>query len=162
MDLLAKLNELWEHRCWADERVLEALDSCPDPGPARREYAHVLGAEETWLARLEQRDPRVPVWPDPRDLETADFRRQLEEGYAAYLKGLDDADLGREVPYTNSAGRDFETRVGDILLQVLLHGHYHRGKINWMLREAGCEPAPVDFIGFVRGVPAARTSVEGR
>jgi uncharacterized damage-inducible protein DinB len=39
----------------------------------------------------------------------------------------------------------------------MLHGQYHRGKINLLLRQAGLAPAPVDFISFVRGVPAATT-----
>jgi uncharacterized damage-inducible protein DinB len=50
------------------------------------------------------------------------------------------------------------TPVGDILLQVALHGQYHRGKVNLLLRDAALPPAPVDFISFARGVPAATTS----
>jgi uncharacterized damage-inducible protein DinB len=65
----------------------------------------------------------------------------------------------RGIGYTNSAGRSFVTPVGDILLHVALHGQYHRGKVNLLLRQAELEPAPVDFIGFVRGVPAATASV---
>lgn len=162
MELAAKLTELWEHRSWADGLVLEALEICPGAEEAWREYDHVLGVEETWLARLEGRDPIVPVWPEPSDAERTELREHLEEGFGAYLERLGAPALDDEVAYTNSAGLDFETPVGDVLLHVFLHGHYHRGKLNLMLREAGCEPAPVDFIGFVRGVPAARTPVEGR
>lgn len=162
MELAAKLTELRKHRSWADGLVLEALETCPGAEEAWREYDHVLGAEETWLARLEGRDPIVAVWPEPSDAERTELRGHLEEGFGAYLDRLDAAALDAEIAYTNSAGLDFETPAGDVLLHVFLHGHYHRGKVNLMLREAGCEPAPVDFIGFVRGVPAARTPVEGR
>ena len=41
------------------------------------------------------------------------------------------------------------------LLHVPLHGQYHRGKINLLLRQAGRQPAPTDYITFVRGVSAA-------
>ena len=159
---LTTLRKLWNHRSWADELVLEALSSCPEADDAWREYDHVLGAEETWRARLERREPRVSVWPELSDPDRRRLRERLEGGYGAYLDRLDDAALAEQIAYTNSDGRSFETRAGDMLLQVFLHGHYHRGKVNLMLRERGCEPAEVDFIGFVRGVPAARTTLEGR
>jgi len=59
------------------------------------------------------------------------------------------------VTYTNSAKREFSTALGDILVHVALHGQYHRGKVNLLLRENGLEPVPADFIAFVRGAPAA-------
>lgn len=37
-----------------------------------------------------------------------------------------------------------------------MHGQYHRGKVNLLLRQADRTPAPTDYIAFVRGVPAAR------
>jgi uncharacterized damage-inducible protein DinB len=45
--------------------------------------------------------------------------------------------------------------VDDILLHVALHGSYHRGQVALLVREAANKPAPTDYIGFVRGVPAA-------
>jgi hypothetical protein len=43
---------------------------------------------------------------------------------------------------------------------VVLHGQYHRGKVNLLLRQEGEQPAPTDYIAFVRGVPAAVTVPE--
>ena len=63
--------------------------------------------------------------------------------------------LQRVVPYTNSAGLSFESSLEDMLMQALLHGCYHRGQIALLVRGAGAEPAPTDYIAFVRGVPAA-------
>ena len=62
----------------------------------------------------------------------------------------------------NSAGQSFETPVSDMLLQVALHGQYHRGKINLLLRQAHLPPTPTDYIAFARGVPAAVTDLSGR
>ena len=70
---------------------------------------------------------------------------------------MDDGALERTVHYRNSAGAEFDSKISDILLHVALHGSYHRGKIAAALRGAGADPAPTDYIGFVRGVPAART-----
>ena len=79
----------------------------------------------------------------------------LASGYSAFLATLSDDDIDRSVTYTTSDGRVFTNSVGDILAQVALHGQYHRGKMNLLLRQAESEPAPVDFIAFVRGAPAA-------
>jgi uncharacterized damage-inducible protein DinB len=148
---LIQIRRLWDHAAWADVALLSALESVTEPpAQALREYAHVLGAEETWLSRLQGRASRTAVWPELTRAGVAQLA-----GYEAHLASLTDEALDLAVTYTNSAGRTFSTAAGDILLHVVLHGQYHRGKVNLLLRQAGMEPAPVDFIGFVRGVPAA-------
>jgi uncharacterized damage-inducible protein DinB len=118
----------------------------------------VLGTGETWLARLQGRTPKVPVWPE---LSLNDLERlagDVHADFAAYLAGLSEARLGETCAYTNTAGRSFENPVGEILLHGAMHGQYHRGKVNLMLRQAGLEPAPCDYIAFVRGAAAAATA----
>src|SRR5690606_41669608 len=96
------------------------------------------------------------VWPTLSHEEAHQLSLDLESGYAAYLDRLDIPALDLQVAYVNSAGRQFTNAAGDILLHVALHGQYHRGKVNLLLREAGSDPVPVDYIAFVRGAPAAR------
>ncbi len=157
--MLIRLRRLFEHWVWADERLLAALAATASPpAEAVREYAHVLGAGETWLSRLEERPARTAVWPALALGELPGLAASLHSGYAAHLRSLDEAGLDRLVAYTNSAGQSFHNAVGDILLQVALHAQYHRGKINLILRQAGSDPAPVDYIAFIRGVAAATTS----
>jgi uncharacterized damage-inducible protein DinB len=156
MNALQQLRRLWDHAAWADAALLARLERAAAPPPlAVREYAHVLGAEEVWLSRLVGRPSAAAVWPELSLPEIADLARAVRAGYLEYLANLTDVDVARGVSYVNSAGLAFTTPVGDILLHVALHGQYHRGKVNLMFREAGLDPAPVDFIGFVRGVPAA-------
>ena len=161
---LLQLQRLHDHVAWADAALLAALERAlpATPPAALREYAHVLGAEEVWLARLEGRPSRTAVWPELPVGELAPLARALRDGYARHLAVLGEHDLRREVRYVNSAGASFVTAAGDILLHVALHGQYHRGKINGLLRQAGLEPAPVDYIHFVRGAPAATTAVPHR
>jgi uncharacterized damage-inducible protein DinB len=152
------MRRLWEHAAWADRLLLRALMRLePCPPDVWREYAHVLGAESIWLDRLKQRPARYPVWPTLEPAEAAALAESLRLEYMTYVEGLSTDALDTPVPYVNSAGLSFETPVEDILLQVFLHGQYHRGKINLMLRQGGEEPAPTDYISFARGVPAART-----
>ena len=128
-----------------------------DRPDAMRELAHIVGAEETWLARIEGRKARLAVWPDiPHESIAAELER-VHAGYRALLASLVDTDLSQPVHYTNSAGREFTNDMDDILMHAALHSQYHRGKVNQLLRLSGADVAPVDFIAFVRGAPAAVT-----
>jgi uncharacterized damage-inducible protein DinB len=49
--------------------------------------------------------------------------------------------------------------VEDILLQIFLHGTYHRGQVALLLRQGEATPAPTDYIAYVRGAPAATRAV---
>jgi uncharacterized damage-inducible protein DinB len=160
MTALEQIHRLWKHAAWADAAILAAIER-PEHSPtdAVREFSHVLGAEETWLARLEGRAATLPIWPEMARTELASVARRIRDAYGAYLAALRDEDVARSVSYTNTKGQPFETPIGDILFHVALHGQYHRGKINLLLRQANAGPSPVDFISFVRGVPAAVTSV---
>ena len=153
-----QLRRLWHHAVWADEILLSTLRVLTNPVPAAlREYAHVLATEEVWLARIQGRVPRAAIWPSLDIAGAAALAADVRAGYEAFFAALTDADLERSASYVNSAGRHFETPIGEILLHVALHGQYHRGKVNLLLRQADAEPAPADYIAFVRGVPAARS-----
>ena len=162
MDILEMLRRLWDHAAWADRLLLAALAESDPPAEAWREYSHVLGAESVWLDRLLGRPARVGVWPTLTPIEATALAESLAAHYAEYLAGLSLGAVDAPVSYVNSAGQSFSTPVSDILLQVRLHGQYHRGKINLLLRQASRAPIPTDYIAFVRGVPAARTEVHGR
>jgi len=154
------LRTLLDHMAWADERVLESLRQQAIPQRAIDLFAHVLGAEHVWLARLEQRQRTVPVWPVMTVDACAQLARENREAFRAYLDRLTSDDLRRIVHYRNSAGDEFDNAIEDILMHVAMHGSYHRGQITLLVRDAGAEPQPTDYIAFVRGAPAAtRTSV---
>jgi len=150
------LRRLFEHLRWADAAAVDALRrATPTPAAALEVYAHLVGAEHVWLARLRGEAPSVAVWPALELEECAALARRNADGYAAYLGGLRPEELGRKIPYRNSAGRAFESAIEDILLHVALHGSYHRGQMALLLRRSGAEPAATDYIAFVRGAPAA-------
>jgi uncharacterized damage-inducible protein DinB len=146
--------QLFLHLYWADVRLLEALEK-GGPPEAFREFAHVIGAEEIWLARLQGRKPRCAVWPE---LTASDLSKLMEAAHAAYrdfLSQLPADRLDERVGYTNSEGRKFSSTIEEILLHVTLHAQYHRGKVNLLLRQSGLAPAPTDYIAWARGAPAA-------
>ena len=163
MDTLGMIRRMDEHCAWADELLLGALGAAsPAPPLAWREYAHVLGAESVWIDRLLRRRQRYPVWPELPPVEASSLAASLRAEYADYVARLTPEMLDERIPYVNSAGQSFDTPAIDMLLQVFLHGQYHRGKINLMLRQGSLPPVPTDYITWARGVPAAITPVSGR
>src|SRR3954470_8435705 len=155
--MLAQLKRLFDHMRWADERALESLRTGKIPPETLATYGHVLGAEQVWLARVKQEKPGLAVWPQLTLEQCPEVVRANGAAYREYLDTLSESGLEKEVPYTNSAGHSFRSRVDDILLHVVMHGSYHRGQIASQVRRAGGAPSPTDYIGFVRGVPAAVT-----
>lgn len=153
---MSALEKLAAHLEWADARALAALRNAVPPNDRALEiFAHVLGAEQVWLSRVAGRPPAVAVWPKL----TLDECARLAAGNAAELRALagrsSEESLRRTVAYRNSAGDPFESTVEDMLLQLLLHGSYHRGQVAMLLRDGGAEPSATDYIAFVRGAPAA-------
>ena len=143
---------LIEHMKWADAQALARLRGAPEDDTSLRWYAHVLAAERLWYLRLHNQDWTTQrVWPAMSLDECATLAEQNAAQYAQYAARLGDADLAREVRYTNSAGDSFSNTVADILTQVVLHGVHHRGQIASSLRAHGTEPPALDFIRFARG-----------
>ncbi len=161
MDSRDLIRRLFAHCAWADAALFAAVRACGESSEAWREYTHVLGAEEVWLARLEGRPSSVVVWPTLTVADAEALRGGLVAGYEAYLETFDEDSLSRSREYRTSAGQQFNTPVRDMLIQVVLHGQYHRGKINLLLRQGKDAPAPLDYISFVRGAPAAVTPMPG-
>jgi len=156
--MATSLKKIFDHLAWADARVLEGLRRSPgSDAQALEVFAHVLGAEHVWLARLNERPPRVAVWPTLTLEDCAALAAENAEGFRQVLQshGEDPVHLSREIAYTNSAGQRFRSRVDDMLLQVALHGCYHRGQVAMLVRKGGGEPMPTDYIALARGAPAA-------
>jgi uncharacterized damage-inducible protein DinB len=148
-NIRALCNQLY----WADDRLLAQLEAAGNPPAAAiRLYDHILNAERVWLTRLEGRDSsHLPIWAEPDSLAGMQERHEaLRSDFERYLSALDDDGLDAEIEYRNQSGKTFRNTVRDILLHVAMHGQYHRGQINQLLRGAGLEPISVDYIVFVR------------
>lgn len=146
------LQRLFDHMAWADERVVERIgDGTGLPPQTLRLLSHLLAAERIWLDRLRGGPAAsIEVWPDLSPDECRDLLVRNQEDYRQFLGDLGPEDLSRVVTYRNSAGKEFATAVGDILMHVALHGAYHRGQIAMAIRQGGEAPVNTDFIMFVR------------
>jgi uncharacterized damage-inducible protein DinB len=156
--LLEQVKRLIEHAEWANAHLVAALERQPVADDIVELFAHVLGAEEVWLSRLEGRSAKLAVWPALGVAQLAATAATNAAGWKAYMGRLTPNDMNRDVSYVNSAGQAFTSTVADILTHVAMHGSYHRGQVSLRIRRDGGTPAPTDFIAFVRGSPAATRS----
>lgn len=144
---------MMDHLYWADGRILDALEvSHTRDTELLKLVRHVAVAEQVWLSRLQGKgSTQYALWEETEDLTA--IRQLFEtnaEQYRSYIGRLEESELDQIISYSSQSGASFQTSVRDILLQVLLHGQYHRGQINRALRMESAEPVPVDYITFVR------------
>ena len=149
--MTAHIRRLYDHLVWADTRTLNALRAMhAAPLDALRLYSHLLAAEHVWLARIDGREPEMPVWP-ALDLDAcAALSARNHAEFAVLAETLSTAELDRKVHYRNSKGDEFTNTVEDILMHVALHGSYHRGQVARIVRGEGGAPQPTDYIFFIR------------
>lgn len=143
---------MYEHLNWANQRILETLQSIEDKNQeVSRLFSHILLAEKVWITRLRGLDSsRLAIWSEV-DIEVcAELVMQNKVSLTTFLTNLSNTDLDKLISYTNSKGKEFKNSVRDILTHVALHGQYHRGQINSRLRADGFESVNIDFITFVR------------
>lgn len=146
------IKSMYEHLSWANQRILETLQSLEDENQeVCRLFSHILLAEKVWLTRLQGIDSSpLPIWSEADKEVCGELVMQNKESLTTYLTNLSDTDLDKVISYKNSKGTEFKNSARDILTHVALHGQYHRGQINLRLRADGFEPVNMDYITFVR------------
>jgi uncharacterized damage-inducible protein DinB len=141
-----------DHIHWANLEMLDALKLTQSHlEKALSLFIHILAAENVWLKRLNELEIRhFDIWPKPSMEDCERLIHENRQGYSQLLKELSESDYSRLISYKNSKGDAFTTSISDILTHVSLHGSYHRGQINALLRREGYEPRGTDFITFTR------------
>lgn len=147
------IKRMMEHQMWADRRLLDAVRKSGGGNPeALRLLRHLAIAEQVWIMRLNGgTTTHLQLWADDADVDSIEaLIASNEQQYQAYLAELTEEKLDDDLTYTNQSGAPFQTPIRDILTHVALHGQYHRGQINRILRETGGEPQALDFIVYAR------------
>lgn len=135
VDLFRKL---LEHQEWADRRLAEAVEDCPDAA-ADAEIAGVLAhinmVQRFFLCTLEGRK-FVEADAEPREVIHAALRH--------YAERLTEGELARHVAPPFFHGATFS--VADLLTQMTLHSQNHRGQGLMLLRKKGGHAPVLDYI----------------
>jgi uncharacterized damage-inducible protein DinB len=151
MDMLGYFLRQFRYDAWANAEVLAAIKASGSPQPRPLHLlAHILSAEQLWLARLRQQTQSLPVWPE-FGLEQCEAQiAELANLWREYVAQLSPAGLAETITYKNSKGEPWTSTVQDVLNHVVLHSAYHRGQIASSMRAQGNAPAYTDFIHAVR------------
>ncbi|MFB9844370.1 DinB family protein [Mucilaginibacter ginsenosidivorans] len=133
--------------------VAENIVKAGSPNDSTRLMAHLLTAQQIWLARCngESATGRV-LWPE--DWKADELAKVAEENGKAWLDLLNTytaADFDKTINYQNLQGDSFENKLSDILAHVINHGTHHRAQIGQQLKLSGIEKLPVtDYIYYIR------------
>lgn len=135
---------------WCNRRVLESLAGIAANDRPLRFLAHIIGAQDVWMARLIGGVAPAGPWPELTLDECVARVEELRRIWSEYL--ADELDLNRVVKYRTFTGVQCVTAVVDILTHVNNHSTYHRGQIATAVKELGGTPAATDFIAYVWAV----------
>ena len=69
-----------------------------------------------------------------------------EAAWVAFLAGLDDAGLARELEWVALDGKRYRWDVEGVLTQTFGHAWYHRGQIAQLVAELGGKAVDTDYI----------------
>jgi uncharacterized damage-inducible protein DinB len=156
--LLASLRALLAYTMWADRQILESLADLPPEdltrdtgtsfGSILGTLAHVLGAEQVWLARFVgaplDRLPSEQDWPDLPTLAAGftDFWPQLE----VFLASLTETQIDSNLAWVNYRGERHEAPFRQAVLHFANHSTYHRGQVASQMRQLGHKPPATDLV----------------
>jgi uncharacterized damage-inducible protein DinB len=149
--LLETITSIFKHLHWANQRILETLQNDEENNQAVNLFSHILHAENVWFTRLKGADSsHLPIWAEVSLESCVEMVHENNQNYTAFLSNLTNLNLNQLVFYKNSKGTEFHNSFRDILTHVALHGQYHRGQINQLLRATDLKPISVDYITFRR------------
>ena len=159
---------MYAYNAWANGLVVEAAarlapadyraDGGASFGSVHDTLAHVMGAQWLYLERWRGTSPSaVEGGGDVPDL--AALRRrwsEVEGATAAFVAGLDDAALAREVAYLNTAGECWAYPLWQQMLHQVNHATQHRSEVAMVLTRFGQSPGWLDFLYWVDRRAAGR------
>jgi uncharacterized damage-inducible protein DinB len=161
---LADCRALLSHAEWADALVWKAVQACGAEDAdlrAKLHHLHMVEWAHLHVWRAEQVRPReLSTFPTLATIRG--WAREYYRELPPYLATVGAADLAREVrlPWADRLVRRFggcqPATWAETVLQVAMHGSYHRGQVARRLRELGEEPPLSDFVAWIwRGRPEA-------
>ena len=164
--LAEQILRLYEYNRWANHLILEkagqlTLEQLSAPsrfprGSMLETLFHAFYAEWVWRKRIQGQSPL----PNDEMIHVEDYAtlghlksawQSEEQAMVSYLSGLEGNALEANIHYSNSRG-EFDERLSDILMHVVLHGMQHRSELAQMLTELGHSPGDVDYIIYRRNL----------
>ncbi|HTK18137.1 MAG TPA: DinB family protein [Mucilaginibacter sp.] len=134
---------------YANLRILDALNKTEDHAKAEQLMAHLLIVQQVWLGRCLNKPSNISTtWPD---WKVDSFEQKINENHQewlTYLESLNENDFQQFINYKSFKGDNFESKLIDILTQLINHGTHHRAQAGQHLKLAGAELPATDYILF--------------
>ncbi|ADB40182.1 DinB family protein [Spirosoma linguale] len=147
------LIQLLDYELWANQRVIEALDTLRNPPPrAVAVMGHILSAQHVWFGRITKEYAFVAIWEDiPVSwmIETAERQHRQITGY---VSALNESEVTALVEYVNSRDVTYQSSLLEILTHMSHHAAYHRGQVVQLIRPMLNEAPVTDFIVWRRSL----------
>ena len=156
---LTIIRDLYNHMEWADASVWRAVLSSESATNDRKLtdlFHHLHLVQNAYLRawRSEPYDAPYPEFDGAQSLIV--WGRSFYPVIFDYLEAVTDERLATpfQMPWTDIVAKELgrvpeQSTLAEMMLQVPMHSHYHRGQINKRLREAGGEPPKVDYVVWV-------------
>lgn len=149
----ADLTLLLQFHYWARDRYLDAVarltpEQYTQPlgssfSSIRDTLVHTYSAEWAWHQRWHGVSPTAMLnpldYPDVESLRVAWSNHEVQ--MRAFLAGLDDEGVTREIAYQSLSGVNATSQLWEMVQHVVNHATYHRGQVTTMLRQLGATPA---------------------
>jgi uncharacterized damage-inducible protein DinB len=154
------LTSLFQYKAWANQGLIDALETIPDDADRRQRAVIVLTLDHTSIvdqifkARLVGEAPAFESVVSARPPALADLRRTMaatDAWYVDYVGAAPPAELDEAVAFTYVAdGEPGRMTRGEMLGHVLTHANSHRGQIGELLGRLGVGGPPDMLTSFLR------------
>lgn len=154
------LTSLFQYKAWANQAMLDALETIPDDADRRQRAVIVLTLDHTSIvdrifrARILGEAPAFASVVSPRPPALEDMRRTMAETdawYMDYVGAASPAELDAVVAFTYvDDGAPGRMTRGEMLGHVLTHSSSHRGQIGELLGRLGVAGPPDMLTSFLR------------
>ena len=158
--MISLISDLFGHEAWADAEHWRAINALPAAGEDRElcdrlHHLHLVQRGYLKLLLGEPFDVQKEQEPFPSLKELELSARRYHERMAALVATLSAAGLKDKLEIRWFSG--FNPTLGEALVQVAMHSHYHRGQNATRLKQLGAQPPMTDFIAWVHaGRPEPR------
>ena len=159
-----RLLKLAHYNAWATEALWDGLDGIDDASFEADRKAffrslsgtlnHILLASRIWLDRCEGRELGWFKSLDQRlEAGRQALRRQMageDARLIAFVRTRDDAALGANAVYKNTAGESFRTPLHWVVSHMINHATHHRGQATDILSGLRQPTPELDLIYYLR------------
>ena len=141
------LSTHFEFEFQVNEQFIEAHYECGHDKITRiRELmCHIINVQHIWISRILNETQESE---DSDDLPFHSWAKLNLDNQQQIRFILHHYDIDSAISYTNSDGEHKTKSLVQLLTHLLQHGAYHRGQINYLLRQHDLEPISCNWINF--------------